>query len=72
VGLGFILKFLLSQLWVKIQHARPLAQERVNELWLGYTHVSTGSGFRIHFEIFVSTIVGEDPACSSSCSRENE
>jgi hypothetical protein len=44
----------------------------VNELWLGYTHVGTGSGFRIHFEIFVSTIVGEDPACSSPCSQENE
>jgi hypothetical protein len=38
----------------------------VNELWLGYTHVGTGSGFRIHFEIFVSTIVGEDPTSSSS------
>jgi hypothetical protein len=52
---------------VKIQHARPLAEERVNELWLGYTHVGTGSGFRIHFEIFVITIVGEDPACSTPC-----
>jgi hypothetical protein len=57
---------------VKIQHARPLAQERVNELWLGYTDVGTGSGFRIHFEIFVITIVGEDPACSTPCSRESE
>jgi hypothetical protein len=24
----------------------------VSEFWLGYTHVGTGSGFRIHFEIF--------------------
>jgi hypothetical protein len=64
--------YLFAQLWVKIQHARPLAHETVSELWLGYTHVGTGSGFRIHFEISISTIVGEDPACSSSCSRENE
>jgi hypothetical protein len=72
VGFGFFLKFLLAPLWVKIQHARPLAQERMSELWLGYIHVGTGSGFRIHFEISISTIVGEDPACSSPCSRENE
>jgi hypothetical protein len=49
VDLGFILKFLLAQLWVKIQHARPLAHERMSELWLGYTHVGTSSGFWIQF-----------------------
>jgi hypothetical protein len=72
VGLGFILKFLLAPLWVKIQHARPLAHEKMSELWQCYTHVGTRSGFRIHFEISISTIVGEDPACSSPCSRGNE
>jgi hypothetical protein len=36
---------------MKIQHARPLAQERVSELWLGSTPAGTGSGFWIHFEI---------------------
>jgi hypothetical protein len=35
-----------------IQHASPFVHERVSELWLGYTPVGTGSGFRIHFEIF--------------------
>jgi hypothetical protein len=37
---------------MKIRRASPLAHERVNELWLCYTPVGTGSGFRIHFEIF--------------------
>jgi hypothetical protein len=36
---------------VKIQHACPLAHERMNEFWLGYTPVGTGCEFRIHFEI---------------------
>jgi hypothetical protein len=57
---------------MRIQHANPIAHERVSEFWLGYTHIGTGSGFRIHFEISVSTIVGEDPTCSSPCPRENE
>jgi hypothetical protein len=37
---------------MKIQHAGPLPHEIVSELWLGYSHVGTGSGMRIHFEIF--------------------
>jgi hypothetical protein len=36
---------------MKIQHAIPLAYERMSELWLGCTHVGTRSGFWIHFEI---------------------
>jgi hypothetical protein len=51
VDLGFILKFLLAQLWVKIQHARPLVHERMSVLWLGYNPIGTGSGFRIHLGI---------------------
>jgi hypothetical protein len=37
---------------VKIQHTGRLAHEIVSELWLANTHVGTGSGFRIHFQIF--------------------
>jgi hypothetical protein len=37
---------------VKIQHANPLAYERISEVWLGYTPVRTGSGFGIHIGIF--------------------
>jgi hypothetical protein len=40
---------------VKIQHARPLAHERMIEFWLGYIPVGTGSGFWIHFGIIFST-----------------
>jgi hypothetical protein len=34
-----------------IWHASPLVHKRVNELWLCYTPVGTGSGFLIHFGI---------------------
>jgi hypothetical protein len=37
---------------VKIQHVGPLAHKRMSEFWPGYTPTGTGSGFRIHFEIF--------------------
>jgi hypothetical protein len=36
---------------MRIQHASPLAQERVSELWLGYTPIGTSSEFWIHFGI---------------------
>jgi hypothetical protein len=38
---------------MRIQHASPLAHERLSELWLGYTPTGTGSGFRIHFGIIL-------------------
>jgi hypothetical protein len=59
---------------VKIQHARPLAQERVNELCLGYTSVGIGSGFWIHFEIylFAQLWVKIQHACPLAHERMNE
>jgi hypothetical protein len=36
---------------MRIQHASPLAHERMSELWLGYSPLGTDSGFRIHFGI---------------------
>ena len=38
-------------MWLKIQHAWPLAHFIVSEFWLGYIPTSTDIGFGIDFEI---------------------
>ena len=53
MGFGFILKCFFFQLWVRIQHASPLAHKGLCEFWLSYIPIGTGSGVWIHFEIFL-------------------
>jgi hypothetical protein len=59
-------------MWLRIQHARPLVQLWVSEIWLSYTPAGTGSGVEIHFEFFFSITLGEDPARWSPCSLHND
>ena len=63
--------FFLIQVWMRIQHASPLAHEWMCKFWLRYIPAYISSGIWIHFGIFCSTIVGEDLACWSPYSQGN-